>query len=340
MQWINQQDPLNNALVVFLHGIFGRFYGTWGMFPQRLQSRSDPTVKSYDFYLFDYSTSLLRQPSLTAEPLAQLRAFLSKVSPKYDTVVLVGHSQGGLLAKLYIIQALLEGKGRELPVDLVITCHTPHRGITLCNIPLALRTLPVVGRLIQCHQLCELGSWSSVLRHLKEHWGPPLIDDTPCEPTASHRYIRSITLAAKDWLVWKGNARGFPVDTLDNTIDPGRCHSLSIEQLEDVLREYLEKHGNPSSLLRQIRRLQEHPAEKANFAARTRPTVLSIVHSMFPSMPPSQLSSAADLALDAFLTEFPHHPLRKLPTLDEALYKYVSRKLAAIRGLGAAVGVP
>ncbi len=337
MQWINR-DPSNNALVVFLHGIFGRFWHTWGDFPQRLQSRRDPTVRSYDIYLFDYRTSLLQQPSLLEEPLARLDSFLGSVSWKYDTIVLIAHSQGGLLAKLYVIEKLLTAKGLDLKVDLIIACHTPHLGIALCNIPLSVRAIPLIGRFVRCDQLCDLGSWSPVIRKLKKHWGPPLIHNMPCKPGPSHRFIRSITLATREQMVWTRSARGFPVDVFEQRGEKG--HLMSIDELDHLFREYLEHHGSPGVLLREIRRIQEHPTDRSRFLSNTHPLVRSLVQRTFPSFGTSQISASVDLLTDAFLMEFPHHPLRNVPTIEEALMKYVDRKLAVVRGSFVEAGVP
>jgi hypothetical protein len=63
--WLNRHK-LNNSLVVFLHGLFGSRWGTWRFLPDLLEVilASDPRVRSYDAYLFDYSSSFRRQPAL------------------------------------------------------------------------------------------------------------------------------------------------------------------------------------------------------------------------------------------------------------------------------------
>jgi hypothetical protein len=44
--------------------------------------------------------------------------------------------------------------------------------------------------------------------------------------------------------------------------------------------------------------------------------------------------------IEAFLKEFPQRPLRAMTTIEQALAKYVNRKLAGIHGPFAAAGVP
>jgi len=69
--WFNRH-PLNNSLVVFVHGFFGGSWGTWLGVPGIIQSMAehDPWVRSYDFYSFQYDSTAFHQPPLIpfAEP--------------------------------------------------------------------------------------------------------------------------------------------------------------------------------------------------------------------------------------------------------------------------------
>src|SRR5581483_11040189 len=97
--WVNRHK-LNNSLVVFLHGIFGNRWASWNAAPEEkgapdilqnwaLQSQS---IRSYDMYLFQYTTRYLDEPALDPVVLDDLHTFLQKERGKYQTVVLVGHS--------------------------------------------------------------------------------------------------------------------------------------------------------------------------------------------------------------------------------------------------------
>lgn len=128
--WLNRHK-LNNSLVVFLHGLWGSRFTTWDWFPDLLQSISAERIYcSYDFYLFQYKTGLPRQPPFEPFVLSSLDQFLiqPQVQGKYATIVLICHSQGGVLAKLYVLDKLSTGRGHELKVDMIITLNTPHRG--------------------------------------------------------------------------------------------------------------------------------------------------------------------------------------------------------------------
>ena len=125
--WFNRH-PLNNSLVVFVHGIFGDSWGTWLGVPGIIQgiAEHDPWVRSYDFFSFQYDSSAFQQPPLIPFAVDGLRQLLNRVQEKYETVALVAHSQGGLLSKAFILEELLAGNGRSIKVDLLITLCTPH----------------------------------------------------------------------------------------------------------------------------------------------------------------------------------------------------------------------
>src|SRR5882762_6330835 len=102
MLWVNRHK-LNNSLVIFIHGIFGNGWSTWKGVPAILQRQfnNDPLLRSYDIYLFQYPTPVLRQqPTLDPYALDQLDQFVASVQDKYRSTVLIAHSQGGILAKL------------------------------------------------------------------------------------------------------------------------------------------------------------------------------------------------------------------------------------------------
>jgi hypothetical protein len=75
--WFNRH-PLNNSLVVFVHGIFGDSWSTWLGVPGIIQSMAehDPWVRSYDFYSFQYDSTAFHQPPLIPFAVDGLRQFL------------------------------------------------------------------------------------------------------------------------------------------------------------------------------------------------------------------------------------------------------------------------
>ena len=322
--WINR-DPIANALVIFVHGFTGGPWKTWDEFPSLLQLQDNQTANSYDVYLFEYESKWLFQPSISYAVL-KLRTFLKSITPRYDTIVLIAHSQGGLVAKVCLIDELLSGNGMDLKVDLVITCSTPHRGIFACNLPYMLSLIPILGRTIRCEQLCDLASWSPFIRKVKRHWGSPLIESAPCPSSPSTRYIRSITVAANEWLVRKDSALGFKVDTPD--LSGGVRHGMTTEKLDRIFYGYLEGHGNPAKVLEEIGRIRFDPKRIDKFISEHVPAVSEILQPLHA--PGQDLEGAARLMIQSFLARFPQRPLRSVTEVSEALEKYVQRTVSKV----------
>src|SRR5688572_24433884 len=90
--------PYNNSLVVLIHGILSGRYSAWEPAIDMIQEMYElgaatATFGSFDYYAFGYE-STWRQPTFE-DFFEPLRALVSR--ERYDTVVLIGHSQGGLL---------------------------------------------------------------------------------------------------------------------------------------------------------------------------------------------------------------------------------------------------
>ncbi|MFI5877642.1 alpha/beta fold hydrolase [Streptomyces sp. NPDC051445] len=97
-------------LVLFLHGLGGRRYDTWGRFPYLLWK----DLPTSDLGLVDYRSGLRRlagAAGMSLEDRAQEVADALRDSP-YERVVLVGHSMGGLLCQ-EIIATLLRTAARD-----------------------------------------------------------------------------------------------------------------------------------------------------------------------------------------------------------------------------------
>lgn len=96
-------DP--KQLVIFLHGLGGRRYGTWGELP-RFIYEDCPLI---DVGLYDYRSGLRGLMPWSAVNLEELARELADTirDSAYGQVVLIGHSMGGLLAKA-VVKDLLE----------------------------------------------------------------------------------------------------------------------------------------------------------------------------------------------------------------------------------------
>ena len=119
-------------VVLFVHG-FGSDAGTWATL-QTLVAKDVDLTTEFDFRTFEYPTKWFnlnpweKIPSLSSTAKL-LEAELTTADYADRDIVLVGHSQGGLVIQRYISSKLSDGKGREVArIRQVITFATPHRG--------------------------------------------------------------------------------------------------------------------------------------------------------------------------------------------------------------------
>lgn len=119
-------------MVIFVHG-FGSDAETWADLQALVMKDADLTAE-FDFRTFEYPTQWInlnpweKIPSLGATAKL-LEAELTTVDYADRDLVLVGHSQGGLVIQKFISSKLSEGKGRQISkIRQVITFATPNRG--------------------------------------------------------------------------------------------------------------------------------------------------------------------------------------------------------------------
>ncbi|MDF1755157.1 MAG: hypothetical protein P1U89_20380 [Verrucomicrobiales bacterium] len=120
----------NRNAVVFIHGFSGNYLDTWGNFPWILAS--DLSLQDYDFWSLGYPTS--RKFDMVfweADPrLDELTDYLGSRFTKgelsdYESVSLVCHSMGGLLARRMILKyPKIESKLKSLTMF-----GTPNNGL-------------------------------------------------------------------------------------------------------------------------------------------------------------------------------------------------------------------
>jgi hypothetical protein len=98
------------------------------------------------------------QPPVETSEIPALRDLLACHAESYETIVLVAHSHGGLVAKLLIIDEMDQGRSADLPVDLVVTFGTPRHGyrrLSVAALPL-LRALSVVPGIGAPDDFCQV----------------------------------------------------------------------------------------------------------------------------------------------------------------------------------------
>lgn len=332
--WVSRH-PLNNSLVVFIHGIWGSRWTTWKSyvdFFQRMPTEK-PLLRNYDVYLFNYESKRFRQPPLRPTVVRDLRMFLSEQNDRYDTIVLVCHSQGGLVGKLYLLEELVSGRGQELKVDMVLTLSTPHRGANRRN--------PVVGlglllgwifkklwglrKTFILRQLADMSPGSENIRFLAGNWDKHVSASPQQAPAKFKRYIYSVTIGGlKDRLVSKESAEGFYVDHPDSNFTG---HSADSKAVAEIVGWYLSQHAKPIAVTREIENVYSSPALLSSHTARCMQEASRILGLCFRRcFLPDYVDRRASCFIDDFFDAFMQRPLRKLGLL-EAFQSYVERTM-------------
>lgn len=119
-------------VVVFVHGILSS-EATWGPLHDRL-NRDPELSEIFNFEFFPYPTPKWSiSPRRRIPPYdtiaSSLANFLEVTCGHYASLVLVCHSQGGLIAQRFLVQMLNEGRGAELArIDRIILLACPNSG--------------------------------------------------------------------------------------------------------------------------------------------------------------------------------------------------------------------
>jgi pimeloyl-ACP methyl ester carboxylesterase len=328
--WVSRH-PLNNSLAVFIHGIWGSRWATWKShvdFFQGIYNRR-PELISYDIYFFHYQTAWIHQPPLHPDVTGQLRAFLDREGQRYDTIILVCHSQGGLVGKRYILEELLAGRGETMKIDLVLTLNTPHRGARFWVHPVlySAKFINQVsrirnGRLLR--QLAELTSFSVNVRFLKKNWNREHILTAPGKATAHCRYIRSISLGSRnDLFVSMKSAKGFEVDIPNSGLG---SHSVDSRVIAEYVGLCLSRHENPITLNRQLDQIYGDPNRLTTHKAQCVKGAGKLIQQQNASVSAQYVDCKAISLSEDFRGAFARHPLRKLD-LRQAFETYVQKLL-------------
>ncbi len=159
----------NKTAVVFIHGFGGNAKETWGIFPQL--ASDDPLLKNWDIISVGYNTGLM--PDIrglwSGKPDIQgladfLRTIITNdLSAKYQRVVLVAHSMGGLVTQRAILD--LPSEDRVRLIHGVVLFGTPSMGLRKAQF----------GRFIN-RQIRDLGQDSVFIGALRQNWSEEFKD--------------------------------------------------------------------------------------------------------------------------------------------------------------------
>lgn len=175
------QNVKANSVIVFVHGFVGG-KTTW------IKKNGDKPLidllllekeiyKNFDFGLFIYHTKLLeifpkknilknviwKKKTSTNSPVDDiakiLKTSLRYKCEKYDNIILIGHSMGGLVCKRLILDDIKEFTSSR--VKLYISLATPHSGSNWANFG---------SKIIDNYQVNDMKPLSSNINKLNDEW--------------------------------------------------------------------------------------------------------------------------------------------------------------------------
>ncbi|TYP84727.1 hypothetical protein BCL69_103837 [Nitrosomonas communis] len=127
---------MKKNLILFIHGLGSSGEEAWDNFPELV--KADNQLSShYELAFYDYPTSLFGLPflkkMLKIQDLAEgLRTLINHKLSSYESIVLVCHSLGGLIAQKYLIDEVTNN--RQLVVKKLLLYAVPNNGAGLASI--------------------------------------------------------------------------------------------------------------------------------------------------------------------------------------------------------------
>ncbi len=174
--------PETTQNVIFVHGLNGRRYSTWGKFPDLLFE----DYPSIDVGLYDYASGLRRVRRGTSMRLRDHATLLAEAirEEDYAQTVLIGHSMGGLLC-MAAVQKMIDSEFRTKDGTPTIDRVA---GVVLMASPLAgsLRVVPPFswlssdGRVLQAH--------SELVHQINECFANKLVINCTAEGSIGRRH--------------------------------------------------------------------------------------------------------------------------------------------------------
>lgn len=127
------EGPVHTAtprrkLLIFIHGWNGDAQGTWRNLPQL--ARADSRLSDFDVWSIGYPTYITKRNI----GISRLAAFFGDqfetvfgIYGRYDEIVIIAHSMGGLISRKILLQRQLANKSNRQHT-ILIEIATPHAG--------------------------------------------------------------------------------------------------------------------------------------------------------------------------------------------------------------------
>ncbi|MYS87773.1 hypothetical protein [Embleya scabrispora] len=128
------EDDRRKSLSVFVHGLGGRGYKTWGRLPGMIFNGGEGMPPA-DVAVYDYESglrALFRRGADPAFHAAQLREALDRLSDDYGEIYIAAHSLGGLIAHSavhsYLADVAFDGGPEVTPIAALALFASPSVG--------------------------------------------------------------------------------------------------------------------------------------------------------------------------------------------------------------------
>jgi hypothetical protein len=231
------------SLLLFVHGLGGDATETWRK-PGRpgfmeLVREDRELSQSFDVGAYSYPTTLFPVPLLTRPPRIQeladgLRTQIENQYASYESIGLVCHSLGGLVARKYLIDEVR--RGRRLRVTRLLLYAVPNNGASLAG----------VARLVSWRhrQIAQLCRSSDLVEFLNEDWASLEMGD---------RLAIKFVIAGQDAIVERTSAAAFwgNPDT-DTVIDRGHVDLVKPAEAGDlaflILKGFVDETPLPAAV--------------------------------------------------------------------------------------------
>lgn len=211
---------MSKMLLLFIHGLGGDAKKTWGRFPYLIEN-DDALQNEYEIGFYYYPTSLFRLPFSKKMPKIQtlasgLRTQINNQFSQYESIVLICHSLGGLIARQYLIEELKNK--RQIRTSKLLLYAVPNNGAAVASIAKHISW--------KHNQLAQLCMHSDFIDFLNEEWFREKVGD---------RFNAKYVVAALDRVVDEKSAKGFwGNQNVDTIIDKGHINVVKPQNPSDL----------------------------------------------------------------------------------------------------------